>query len=894
MLTVPTRKELARAEALMNKGKYKDALELVRTLDTQEGVSVDDHLACLLLECRIRIKLEEMETALTLIEEVQQTSYDRKNVLLVVEALNNKATIFWHLGRFDEGLQAVKKGEELLTEIDIEEKKIKCKKKELLNNKGIIYWYKGDLDQALKFHQQGLEISKELDDKQSISDSFNNLGLVHWSKGNLDQAIEYYQQSLEIAEELGIKKSIATVLSNLGNVSQMKGDHDQAMEYHQRSLTIRKKIGNKDDIALSLINLGVSYRMRGDLIQAQENYQQSQTLFEDIGNKKGVALALNNLGDVFSLRGELNLALKHFQKSLEIYEESGIKQDFAMSLGNIGEIYQKKGDLNQALKYYQQSLTIYEDLGNDHSSSVVLSYLVWLALDNEDTIMAREYLQKIEQINKRTVNLVIDQRYRLAKALSLKMSKRARHKVKAAEILEQLVDEEIVNHSLTTTAMIHLSDLLLTELKATGEEEVLREVRDLTQRLLDIAKQQSSHSLLVEAYLLQSKLALIEFNVEEADKLLVQAHIIAEEKGLNILARKVMYERKSIQSILQKWETIIEQNPSKREMVNLTHLDDLLDRMVRKTVSVLSIEEKEILDKVVPKQKYVLEYLNLIKDTHEIEKDKFRVAIAQIGLSQTGDILKEFYKETTAGFFRLHKDKVEAVRSKVRKMIEIAQTNGVHILLFPELSIDLNYDQMLEDVINLAKTYDMYIIPGSYHDQETKRNISLVIGPDGILWQQEKHIPALIHHQGKRFKEGIEVGTSPRRTVVTSTKFGTIAITICRDFLAMDLRVELKNSDPPVDLIFNPAFTPVTDDFRAAHFDARRSIYAYCFFANIAEIGDSFIFTPEKERVERTVPPKEELLIYKDVDLFRLRSERKKWEIEHIKQRPFIQSTRSD
>ncbi|MFX0204990.1 MAG: tetratricopeptide repeat protein, partial [Candidatus Hodarchaeota archaeon] len=885
-------KELARAEALMKKGKHKDALELVRTIATQEGVSVDERLTCLLLECQIRIKLGEMETAITLIEEVQQTSNDQKNVLLVVEALNTKAEIFWRLGRFEEGLRAVKEGEELLPEIDIEEIKIKRKKKELLKNKGIIYWYKGDLDQALKYHQQDLEINKELGDKQGISDSFNNLGLVHWSKGNFDQAIEYYQQSLEIGEELGVETIIAAVLNNLGNVYQMKGDHDQAMESYQRSLTLRKKGSDKYAVALSLINLGVSYRMRGDLIQAQEYYQQSQTIFKDIGNKKGVALALNNLGDVYSLKGELNLALKHFQESLQIYEELGIRQDFAMSLGNIGEIYQKKGDLNQALKYYQQSLRIYEDLGNDPSASVVLSHLVWLALDNEDTIMARLYLQNLEQINERTNNLVINQRYRLAKALSLKMSKRARHKVKAAEILEQLTKEDITDSSLTISAMIHLCDLLLSELKATGEEEVLREVRDLTQRLLDIAKLQSSHSLLVETYLLQSKLALIELDVERAEKLLIQALNIAEDKGLNILARKVRYERESIQSQLHKWETIIKQNPSKREMINITHLDDLLDRMVRKTVSVLSKEEKEILDKVVPKQKYKLEYQNLIKDTHKIEKDKFRVAIAQIGLSQKGNFLKEFYEETTTGFFKLQKSKVKTVRSKIRKMIENASYNGVNILVFPELSIDLNYDQLREEIINLAKNYNIYIIPGSYHDQVTKQNICLVIGPEGILWQQEKHIPAIIHHQGKRFKEGIEVGAFPRKTVISSTKFGTIAIIICRDFLDMDLRVELKNSDPPVDLIINPAFTPVTDDFRAAHFDARRSIYAYCFFANIAEIGDSFIFTPEKERVERTIPPKEESLIYKDVNLFKLRSERKKWEVEHAKQRSFIQSTR--
>jgi predicted amidohydrolase len=292
------------------------------------------------------------------------------------------------------------------------------------------------------------------------------------------------------------------------------------------------------------------------------------------------------------------------------------------------------------------------------------------------------------------------------------------------------------------------------------------------------------------------------------------------------------------------------------------------------------------------KKKYELVYRDLLKEYPRIERRECRVAIAQVGVSKTGDILSEFYEEKATGLLGLREDKVETVRSKVKNMIEIARSEGVNILLFPELTIDLDYDQILEDISNLAKTYEMYVIPGSYHDQETKRNISVVVGPDGILWRQEKHIPATISYEGKKFKEGIEVGTTPRKTIVCNTEFGRIAIAICRDFLDMDLRVELKNFEPPVDLIFNPAFTPVTEDFKAAHFDARRSIYAYCFFANVAEFGDSLIYTPEKERVARMIPPGEEDLIYKDVDLFKLRSERKKWEKEQGKERQFIQSTR--
>ena len=377
----------------------------------------------------------------------------------------------------------------------------------------------------------------------------------------------------------------------------------------------------------------------------------------------------------------------------------------------------------------------------------------------------------------------------------------------------------------------------------------------------------------------------------QARKFLAQAHAIAEDKGLTSLSRLIIQEMNSLQSQLEKWESLKEQEPSKQKMIDMTNIDALLEQMIQKTITSV-IEEKRTSDEEIHMKKYKLVHLDCPKDPPSTERVKFRVGIAQVGLSKNGDIIHEFYREQAPGLFGFREEIVERVRSKIKSMVEAASAEEVDLLIFPELTVDLNYVEIREDILSLAKMYKMFLIPGSYHDYETKRNLSAVVSPSGVLWEQAKHIPAMIHFEGTRLTEGIAGFASHQKTIICSTEFGRIAIVICRDFLDMDLRVELKNANPPVDLIINPAFTPVTADFRAAHFDARRSIYAYCFFANVAEFGDSCIYTPEKERIERNIPAREEGLIWKEVDLFKLRSERKKWEIEQAKRKPFIQSTR--
>ncbi len=205
------------------------------------------------------------------------------------------------------------------------------------------------------------------------------------------------------------------------------------------------------------------------------------------------------------------------------------------------------------------------------------------------------------------------------------------------------------------------------------------------------------------------------------------------------------------------------------------------------------------------------------------------------------------------------------------------------------MSIDLNYELLADRARELARDHRLMVVLGGYHDETTRTNVCTVLGPDGVLWQQRKHIPALLRSGGGWVEEPIETTSSPIYVIAT-THIGRLAIAICRDFLDLELRVALKNDEPAADLVINPAFSPVTADFRAAHFEARRALYACTVFCNFATFGGSCIESPEKTPRPNELPAGEERLELAEVPLFAIRAERGAWDA-HAHRR-FIQSTR--
>lgn len=576
-------KDILQVEDLVFEGDNKTALELLKEITKKEGLAYEDKLACNMLESRIIFRLGEREKAIKKAEKIWSEVQKLENPLPILDYLIIKTSDNWLKGEIDIGVNFF---EEHLSYISKVQKKVmkniekffELRKSDLLRSGGVLYWYKGELDTSIEYHELSLAISEKLEHKRNIRDSYNNLGLVYASKGDLDKAIEYYKRALSIIGLEG-KETDARILNNLGNAYALKGNLDKSLEIQEQALTIRKKLGDKRNIAMSFINLGVTLQFKGDLDKSLNHYQNGLLLSEEIDDKMNIALALNNIGNIHDLRGDPDLAIEFFKRSLNIYKEFGIKEKIALLHGNIGTYYKQKGNIKEAFENLKQSLTIYEELENIHGSATILFELVQDALEQRDLKSIQEYLEKLDHINKSANIRSIDQRFRLAKALSLKISDQPRTRTKAIVMFEQIIEEEIVDHSLTVKAMVNLCDMLIKELKQTAEIELLKEIKDLLQKLQTIAEEQSSDSILAEIYRLKALLALAELDLKESRDLLQKGLTLAEEKKLENIASNIRGEQKQLEEQITLWEDLQNRKAPLKETLQYVKIEESMKQL---------------------------------------------------------------------------------------------------------------------------------------------------------------------------------------------------------------------------------------------------------------------------------------------------------------------------
>ena len=595
-------------EPYINKGNYLDALKRITELRKKLELDSNEALTVKLLETYLLILSGQKVTALQLAEECLELGRKLQSNRDIIFALLLKAETIRYSNKFI-GAEALRHPT-IYSEITPEEiprySKLIIECKEMFNQiqpdetfeyllmdawvkraQALLYRIEKQNDSCFSNLKQNLKILQEINNKEGIASTLQSLALAFGIKGDIPKEIDYLQQSLILYREIGFQSEVANLLLRIGVLLfHYLSKPKEGFKYLNEAYELSKSLEDQSGVAVTLSFIGNMYTWVGELDRALKLLQQSLILSERIRNTESLAFTLNNIGWNYHIRGELNLALESLNRSLSLSREKQYPWIQVWNLSNIGFVYRAKNEFDKACGYYSHGISISEDIGDYLSVSWGLYQVIKLNIDTNSIASTKKQLERLRLLSERYSVKLISQMYRNGLGMLLKRSPRIRDKAKAQEYFDQVAEEDVEALEVTADAMLNQCELLLLEFNISNDEQVFKDVRKLTNELLEIAEEQNSYLLLSETYLLKAELAVIQGDIKSARYCFGQAHMIAEEKGLNRLALSISREYDAfLDKVGHSTNEVEKSNQKPPEFGKVTNL---LDKMSTQTIVAVS------------------------------------------------------------------------------------------------------------------------------------------------------------------------------------------------------------------------------------------------------------------------------------------------------------------
>ena len=658
-------KELVHARDLINQAKFGEALEIIENFENVESLLPEDQLSALLIKARIYRYTHQYENRLKISERAYQMSQDLGLVPESIEALIGKAIIAF-IGDFDKALTYVIDAERRLNSL-ADDPSTGMLRRSLLLIKSWILFLKSNLNGAAESAQECLKLTKieKIGNKLDLGMAYLVLGWINQGQGNQTKALKYAMKSLEINKELNYTVDIAVDYSLIARIYRFEGDYDQALQYCKLSLSIKE----------------IDKRSRLNVLRI--------------------------LAEIYYLKSELNRALKYQQQVLALAEELNSTDAIIMALLRVGFLYKVIGKNNLVIEYTERSLTLSEKWGLMILMAQSLLQLILTYIDEKSREKANRYFSRLSELYNQTKDkgdIDISFWYLMAKAYMMKTSTRMRDRVEAQALFKELIDrasEDVLIFSLS-----NLCDLLLEELSMNNDPEILDEINPLITKSLDIAETAHNYFWLAETKLLQAKLALIQMNIEEAKKLMVEAQRIADLHGLNLLGWGISSEHDKLLDQIDVWDKVKKEEAPISERIKLASTSGVIERIQGKR----AVDTPELVDVqstvlLILAEGGVLVFSYPFSDKWRIDEDLFSSFLSAFtsfsteffskGLDRVkfGDDMMLMESIGSFSFCYLFKGQTYLARQKLTKFTEEVQNNKS---LWQNLEHHFKMNQVLE------------------------------------------------------------------------------------------------------------------------------------------------------------------------------------------------------
>ncbi|MFW9825527.1 MAG: tetratricopeptide repeat protein [Candidatus Thorarchaeota archaeon] len=474
----------------------------------------------------------------------------------------------------------------------IEEKINKCHQQVLLQ---------GDIEDASDFVEK-LEKVKTLSQEEKL-----NCQLL---KAEIYRELGKYDESFKIAElVLHEAKNVGNIFLtvravhirwesqiHLGVFLENEERHVSLINYIENLIKSVKQIplnAIEKSKAILYEMKGYAYQAKGHYDLALENFKKSLEVIERYEYFPGAAKAviLYKIGANYFQRGELELSFEFLNKCLELSKGSNaetIKFFYGSSIFRIGQIFYQKGDLDKSIIYLEKAFNILEQLNDPDLRSAIYFAIISVLITKGSLEEAKQYLQHLYQYYEEFKYHYDIIWYKLSNVLLLKNSIRIRDLSEAESILKELIeqhdeivktDERGIGSPAFTETLLQLCDIYLKELEMTQSMEIIDDILPLLKRLLEESERTNRFPVLAQTFLLQGKLSLLQMNMGDARKFLTQAQQIAEEHGLQLLAREISSEHDKFLDMVKGLQQYERKKVPVVERLNMASLDVILDQM---------------------------------------------------------------------------------------------------------------------------------------------------------------------------------------------------------------------------------------------------------------------------------------------------------------------------
>ncbi|MHA2400796.1 MAG: tetratricopeptide repeat protein [Promethearchaeota archaeon] len=546
--------ELTHARELIEQAKLDEALEVVENFEQIKSISSEDQLSALLIKGHIYSYNQEFEKFVKNSERAFQMSQDLGLVSESVEALIGRAFIAFQ-GDLEEASIYVSDAEKLLNSL-ADNPSARMLRRELLLIKSWVWLLKADtqnVDKAAESAKQLLELSKEekLGNKMDLAATYLLLGQINLRQANPTQALIFAMKSLNLSKELDLAVAIADNYRFIAVIHYQKEEYDKAKTYCKNALGI-KEITSRNKLEVLRILKGI-YFIKGEINRALKYSRQAAQLAEKLNFPNLLIDELVTSGYLKRIKGNNKSAIEFFERALSLSVKWDFKGYMANSLGSLTMTYIDEKSREKANLYFSELYALHQQTNDKYN------------------------IPKAELLA--TVPVDISYWYLRSKAYIMKTSIRMRDRAEAQALYKELIDRTDINPEALFICIGNLCDLLLEELTIYNAPEILKEIMPLITKSLEMAKTGHNYHWLAETKLLQAKLALIQLNIKESKRLMVEAQRIADLHGLNLLAYKISGEHDKLLDQIDAWDKNNKEEFSMMEKVNLASTNEVLERM---------------------------------------------------------------------------------------------------------------------------------------------------------------------------------------------------------------------------------------------------------------------------------------------------------------------------